>query len=259
MGFDWFTVVAQVVNFALLVWLLKRFLYKPILGAIDAREKKVAGLVADALAKKAEAESEYQQFQQKHAELEAHRQQLLQTAVADAKAERHRLIDAAHAAAEHLLAEETQKVHQKVGEWVADLRRQAQQEVFATCHRVLADLASVELQERIIDRFVVKMRQWDDRDKKVFSDAMEQDGDMAVVRVASALTLDQQAALTRALFEVFSREVKLRFETAPQLICGIELIAGGQALRWSLDHYMALLENHTRQWQLEHGNLDGQA
>ena len=34
---DWFTVGAQALNFIILVWLLKRFLYKPILDAIDAR------------------------------------------------------------------------------------------------------------------------------------------------------------------------------------------------------------------------------
>ena len=32
---DWFTVAAQVVNFLVLMWLLKRFLYKPIVYAID--------------------------------------------------------------------------------------------------------------------------------------------------------------------------------------------------------------------------------
>ena len=37
---DWFTVVAQAANFLVLVWLLKRFLYKPILGAMDARENE---------------------------------------------------------------------------------------------------------------------------------------------------------------------------------------------------------------------------
>jgi F-type H+-transporting ATPase subunit b len=39
---DWFTVGAQALNFLILVWLLKRFLYKPILDAIDAREKRIA-------------------------------------------------------------------------------------------------------------------------------------------------------------------------------------------------------------------------
>ena len=52
---DWFTVGAQALNFAILVWLMKRFLYKPILDAIDSREKRIAAALADADAKKAEA------------------------------------------------------------------------------------------------------------------------------------------------------------------------------------------------------------
>jgi F-type H+-transporting ATPase subunit b len=62
---DWFTVGAQVLNFLILVWLLKRFLYKPILHAIDEREKRIAKELADADAKKAEAEKERDEFQHK--------------------------------------------------------------------------------------------------------------------------------------------------------------------------------------------------
>jgi F-type H+-transporting ATPase subunit b len=53
---DWFTVGAQVLNFLILVWLMKRFLYKPILNAIDAREKRIAKELADADATRAEAQ-----------------------------------------------------------------------------------------------------------------------------------------------------------------------------------------------------------
>jgi F-type H+-transporting ATPase subunit b len=49
---DWFTVGAQALNFLILVWLLKRFLYKPILHAIDEREKRIAAELADADAKR---------------------------------------------------------------------------------------------------------------------------------------------------------------------------------------------------------------
>ena len=52
---DWFTVGAQALNFLILVWLMKRFLYKPILHAIDEREKRVATELANADKKKAEA------------------------------------------------------------------------------------------------------------------------------------------------------------------------------------------------------------
>ena len=45
---DWFTVGAQVLNFLILIWLLKRFLYKPILHAIDEREERIATELANA-------------------------------------------------------------------------------------------------------------------------------------------------------------------------------------------------------------------
>lgn len=62
---DWFTVIAQVVNFLILVWLLKRFLYQPILNAIDAREQRVATELADADAKMNEAAKQRNEFQKK--------------------------------------------------------------------------------------------------------------------------------------------------------------------------------------------------
>ena len=71
---DWFTVAAQVLNFLILVWLLKRFLYRPILDAIDAREKRIAlAELADAAAKRTEAEQERDEFQHKNAAFEQQR------------------------------------------------------------------------------------------------------------------------------------------------------------------------------------------
>ena len=58
MEINWFTVIAQIVNFLILVWLLKRFLYKPVLKAIDDREQKVAAKLKDAEIKNAEAEKD---------------------------------------------------------------------------------------------------------------------------------------------------------------------------------------------------------
>jgi len=63
---DWFTVGAQTLNFLILVWLLKHFLYKPILDAIDAREKRIVAELADADARKAEALSEREAFLKKN-------------------------------------------------------------------------------------------------------------------------------------------------------------------------------------------------
>src|SRR5208282_513377 len=99
---DWFTVGAQALNFIILVWLLKRFLYKPILHAVDAREKRIAAELADADARKAEAQKERDEFQRKNEEFEQQRATLLNKAMDEAKAERRRLLGDARKAADAL-------------------------------------------------------------------------------------------------------------------------------------------------------------
>src|SRR5471032_3007808 len=112
---DWFTIISQVVNFLILVWLLKRFLYRPILNAIDAREKRIAKELADANAKKAEAQKERDEFQHKNEEIDQQRAALLSKATDEAKAERQRLLDEARTAADALAAkrQEALKSEQK--------------------------------------------------------------------------------------------------------------------------------------------------
>ena len=90
---DWFTVGAQALNFLILVWLLKRFLYQPILHAIDEREKRIATELANADAKKVEAQKERDEFQHKNEEIAQQRTALLNKATEEAKAERIRLLD----------------------------------------------------------------------------------------------------------------------------------------------------------------------
>ena len=67
---DWFTVGAQVVNFIILIWLLKRFLYRPILTAIDTREQRIAAELADAATKQLQATQERTTFENKRQALD---------------------------------------------------------------------------------------------------------------------------------------------------------------------------------------------
>ena len=90
---DWFTVAAQLVNFLILVWLLKRFLYKPVLKAIDEREGRIVQQLQDAEAKKAEADKECDNFRQKNMEFDQQREGLMNNAINEVKTERQRLQD----------------------------------------------------------------------------------------------------------------------------------------------------------------------
>ena len=156
---DWFTVAAQALNFLILVWLMKRFLYKPILHAIDAREKRIAAELADADAKKAEARKERDEFQRKNEELDRQRAALLSQATDEARAERHRLIEEAQKAADAVSAKRQETLRNDAQNLNQAIRRRTQQEVFAIARKALADLATTSLEERLGEVFTRRLRE----------------------------------------------------------------------------------------------------
>jgi len=242
MVIDWFTVIAQALNFFILVWLLKHFLYKPILNAIDEREKKIATELANADAQKADAQKEHDEFQHKNEAFDAERAALLAKVTDDAGAERKRLFDDARKAADAWSAQRAESQKTDAHNLNQALTRLTQQEVFAIARSALKDLAATGLEERMSDVFIQRVRALTGPPKDGLAGALKTLSSPALVRSAFDLPPPQRAAIQKALNETFSADIHLTFETAPDLISGIELSANGQKVAWSLADYLASLE-----------------
>ena len=239
---DWYTVGAQALNFLILVWLMKRFLYKPVLAAIDVREKRIAKEIADADAKKADAQKEHEEFQHKNEEFDQQRAALLSKATDEAKAERKRLLDEARKAADALTAKRQDSLRNDAQNLNQAIIRRTQGEVFAIARKALTDLATTNLEERLVDVFTRRLRAMDGQAKSDLANALRTASGTALVRSAFDLPPEQRATIQNALNEAFSADIHLRFETAPDLVSGIELTANGQKVAWSIADYLASLE-----------------
>jgi F-type H+-transporting ATPase subunit b len=239
---DWFTVSAQVVNFLILVWLLKRFLYKPILHAIDAREKRIAKELADADRKQNQAEKERDVFQKKNEEFDRQRDELLSKAKDEAKAKRQRLLEEAGQAADALRAKRQDALKREQQSLNDEITRRTREEVFAIARKTLTDLAGTSLEERISEVFTRRLRELNHEAKEGLARALKTLSAPVLVRSAFELPSEQRAAIQHALNETFSAEIHVRFETAPDVISGIELTANGRKIAWSIADYLAALE-----------------
>jgi F-type H+-transporting ATPase subunit b len=239
---DWFTIVAQALNFLILVWLMQRLLYKPVLHAINEREKHIATELANADAKKAEAQKEHDEFQHKNAEFDQQRAALMTKATEDAQAERQRLLDEARKAAVALSSKRQEALRNEEQTLHKAIRRRTQQEVFGIARKALTDLATVSLEERLGEVFTRRLREMNGKAKEGLAESLKTASTPAVVRSAFQLPAEQRAAIQNALNETFSAEVRVRFETAPDLIGGIELTSNGQKVAWSIADYLASME-----------------
>jgi F-type H+-transporting ATPase subunit b len=239
---DWFTVGAQVVNFLILVWLLKRFLYRPILNAIDVREKRIAAELADAAAKQLGAQKERDEFQHKNEEFNRQRAALLREATAEAKAERRRLLDDARESAADLSAKRQEALRNEAHNLNKALSRRTQQEVFAIARKALMDLATTSLEERVAEVFIRRLQEMDGKTKADLTAALMTASNPALVRSAFDLPAEQRAAIQKAINEAFSGDIHVRFATAPDLISGVELTTNEHKVAWSIADYLVSLE-----------------
>ena len=240
---DGFTIAAQLLNFIILVWLMKRFLYQPVLNAIAAREQKIAAQLADAAATKSKAHEQQLEFEQKNQAFDKQRADLLRQATAAAHAEHAQLMvdarqaaDAADAARAAALLADTQALH-------SDIVRRTQQQVFEIARRVLGDLANVSLEQRACELFIERLHGLDAPALTTLRHALNSTSAAApaVLRSAFDLPAAQLALLQTALDDTFGQALALKVETAPELVSGIELSAHGQKLAWSIVGYLAAL------------------
>ena len=242
MLFDWFTIIAQVFNFLILVWLMKHFLYKPILNAIDAREKRIADELASADKKKAEAQKESDEFKHKNEEFDKQRAALLSKATQDAQTERQKLMDEAKKAADVLSVKRQESLRNDAKNLNQAISLRTQQEVFAIARKTLRDLSTTTLEECMTGVFIRRLQGMDSQTKNGLLNVLKTSSQSGTVRSAFDLAEGQRAAIQNALNVSFSADIHLKFETTPDLIGGIEFTSNGQRLAWSIADYLKSLE-----------------
>jgi F-type H+-transporting ATPase subunit b len=239
---DWFTVCAQALNFLILVWMMKHFLYKPILDAIDTREKRIASELADANTKKAEAQKDRDEFQHKNEEFDKQRATLMTKATDEAKATRQRLLDDARKAADALSAKRQDALKTEAHNLDQAISRWTQQKVFSIARKALTDLATTSLEERMGEVFTRRLRELNGKAKETVANALKRESDPALIRSTFDIPAEQRAAIQNALNETFSAEVHVKFETAPELVSGIELLTNGEKVGWTIADYLTSMQ-----------------
>lgn len=247
MPIDWFTVTAQALNFIVLVWLLKRFLYGPILQAVDAREKRVAAELADAAAKQSEARHERDDFARKNAEFDQQRETQLAKVQVQASDEHSRLLEKARADALAWSARRLASLRAEAQQQGQVIRGQVQQEVFAIARKTLQDLASDGLEQRVCTVFGEQLRHMDAAQHDALVTALDTGGAPIQVRSAFALAPGQRDAVEAALREALARDVPVHYSPNLDLVCGIELLGDGYKIGWNINDYLDAMEQQLAQ------------
>ena len=235
MQVDGFTVVAQIINFLVLVWLLKRFLYAPITEAMTARQQKVAAALDEARKKAEQAETEARKYQTQRTELDTQRDGWLEQARQEVGTRR-----------EEWLKQARREIDAQREEWLTTwrreqtenqhiLQREATHRLTEAVRHALRELADADLERRMLEPLLTRLRALDTSECATLAQAA-----LGGCAISTAFPLDVslQQHCQAALSELLGDGITFTFHHNPSMACGITLEMPGHRLAWTLDSYL---------------------
>jgi F-type H+-transporting ATPase subunit b len=233
MELNWSTYLLEIVNFLILVWILKRFLYRPVLEVISRRRQAVEQTIADADARRAEAETLKAQFENRLADWETEKQAARQELQGELDAQRRRRVDDLET--ELAAARERSKVRdaRRLDAAAEAREREALTLAARFSSRLLGRLADPSLEARLIELALKDLRALPPDRHDRLRDALRA---VPSVRVLSAYSLadTEIAAIRAAVSDLAGQPVECGFEQDLHLVAGVRIIAGPWVLKANL-------------------------
>jgi F-type H+-transporting ATPase subunit b len=242
---DWFTVIAQIINFLILVLLLRHFLYGRIIKAMDEREQRIASRLEDAERSKEEAAKETESLRTKNQEFEEKRQEMMAAAKEDAEHFRKELIRGARRDIDVLKTKWEQTLQKEKDSFIQGLRQLAGEQVYSIARRVIGDLADVEVESLVIRVFLDQISNMDGEKRSAITESASNEGGITV-KSSFDIPEREKESIRGTLMQSGFGEMEIRYETDSDLILGIELRAHSQKIAWNLNDYVSALEDRTR-------------
>jgi len=244
---DWFTVGAQIINFLVLMGLLKIFLYDRVIQAMDAREQKITARLDDAERKQREADDNRKKVKEEQQSLDAKRDKMLSDAREAARSKRKELEDQARSEVDALKDRWRDALRDQRERFARDLGNKAVQHAMAVAHRVVEDMAGEDFQDRLIETFAARVRNIGDDEKTALVEGLDGETPAATVLSDTTVSTAQRRKITRLLHEELHPDLDVDYRTDGDLLGGIELRVPGRKVSWTPRQYLADLEEDVLQ------------
>ena len=230
MELNWTTFVLEIINFLVLVWILKHFLYKPVLDVIARRRAGIEKTLVDAEALQADAESLREQYEGRLADWGRERQQAREALVQEIETERASKI----AELQTVLDQEREKAHVTEARHQVDAMRKIEETAlmqgarFAT--RLLEQASGPDTEARLVELVITELTRLPAEHIAALRSSYGKMPEAILVLSAFPLPDDQRQRLIQALAPVISPNIPLQFEQDSELLAGLRIMLGARVL-----------------------------
>ncbi|MBN1504280.1 MAG: F0F1 ATP synthase subunit B [Candidatus Eisenbacteria bacterium] len=163
MELDYGQIVAQIIGFLVVLWIMNRFAWKPFLKILDDRKARIQTDLADAEGKRAGAEKLEQQYQEKLREIDAEARARIQAAVKNAEKIAAEIKDEARQDVKGILDRARDEIERDKAEALVALRNDVVSMALRASEKVLKENLDETRHRKAIADFVKNMESIDEQ------------------------------------------------------------------------------------------------
>lgn len=234
MELNWSTILLEIINFLVLVWILKRFLYRPVLNIIEKRRADIDQTLNDAKKMHADATALQQQYEGRLVDWEQEKQHEREKLQHELQQERTKLFDQLKLdlTNERKKAEIIQQRQQTTQQQHYQEKAVNQGARFAS--KILRDLATPELQQQLFLLMIKQLSHLPEERLSSLRQTCSQPMEQISVNSAFPLNNDQKTQLQNALWKFCESSIPINYEQNNDLLAGLRISLGSWVLRMNL-------------------------
>jgi len=231
---NWSTFLLEIINFLILVWILKHFFYKPVLNVIARRRRSIEKSLNDANTLHEDAEALRVQYENRLAEWEKERQAARTSLVKEIETERAQQLEALRATLgkERKKARVIEQRRLETNRLRTEEMALAQGAQFAT--RLLSVAAGPELEQRLLDLLLKELTALPPKQLSTLRAAAGKTADRILVASTYPLNDATRLSLENTLASVLEVTTPFHYEQDKELLAGLRVTMGSWVLRANL-------------------------
>ena len=236
---DWFTVLAQIANFLILIAILKRFLYGPIIKAMDERERRIADRLQQAEQAREQAAALSKDLKQEKEALQTTRHEYFEKAKAEVVTWRENAMLEARQEIEQQRKTWEENIHGEQESFKRLLKQRIGQQVFHTAEKVLRELADAGLEGKLTENFLQTL----ENEQNTFFKDRAQKPERIEFRSGFKIDAALRDRIRDAMKHTFATTTEVDFSIQSDLGFGLQLVVGDRKVDWNMNRYLQEMED----------------
>lgn len=234
MELSWSTFLLEIINFLVLVWILKHFLYRPVQNFIARRQSDIEDSLNKAQQLNEEARSLKAEYENRLADWSNERQQARDVLAGELESERNLQLKAF----QETLTREREKARatdeHRMAEAVRQTQYQSLQQAAEFATRILSQASGPELEQRLTDILLAELKELAPERLSALRSLWGQPPEFIIITSVYPIDPPRRGQLESALSAVTGLGLPVHYEQDADLIAGLRINIGPWVLQVNL-------------------------